>query len=186
MISFFKEPLSMCNVYFQKVLDTKRLTVAFCSLLMASSLSFADVVEIEPFSNETMRIRYLHLIEELRCPKCQNQNLADSNAPIAVDLRSEVRRLLEEGKSDMEINDYLATRYGDFVLYRPPLKATTWALWGAPGLLLLIVIGVLLRVRQQQRLPQSTEKVALSSQEQQQLEKLLQEPKADSEHSNNV
>ncbi len=73
-----------------------------------------------------------HLEEELRCLVCQNQTLADSNAPLAEDLRREVRELAQQGKNDAEIKQYLVARYGDFVLYKPPVKPTTWLLWFGP------------------------------------------------------
>src|ERR1700747_2502545 len=80
--------------------------------------------------------RLKHLETELRCLVCQNQTLADSNAPLAEDLRREVRELAKSGKSDTEIKQYLIARYGDFVLYRPPLQWNTWLLWLGPFLLL--------------------------------------------------
>jgi len=80
--------------------------------------------------------RLKKLDEELRCLVCQNQSLADSNAPLAQDLRREVRSLADAGKSDAEIKDFLVARYGDFVLYKPPVKSITWLLWFGPFLLL--------------------------------------------------
>jgi cytochrome c-type biogenesis protein CcmH len=80
--------------------------------------------------------RLKKLEEELRCLVCQNQSLADSNAPLAEDLRREVRQLAVAGKNDDEIKQYLVARYGDFVLYRPPVKSTTWLLWFGPFVLL--------------------------------------------------
>jgi cytochrome c-type biogenesis protein CcmH len=76
--------------------------------------------------------RLKNLEQELRCLVCQNQTLADSNAPLAEDLRREVRELAQQGKSDAEIKQYLVARYGDFVLYKPPVKPTTWLLWFGP------------------------------------------------------
>ena len=81
--------------------------------------------------------RYHQLINELRCLVCQNQTIAESNAPLAVDLREQVKKQLVEGRSDAEITRYLTDRYGDFVRYRPPFKATTALLWAGPFLLLL-------------------------------------------------
>jgi len=81
--------------------------------------------------------RLKKLEEELRCLVCQNQSLADSTAPLAEDLRREVRELAVAGKSDDEIKQYLVARYGDFVLYRPPVKSTTWLLWFGPFVLLV-------------------------------------------------
>jgi cytochrome c-type biogenesis protein CcmH len=88
--------------------------------------------------------RLVQLAEELRCLVCQNQTIADSNAPLAVDLRNEIREKIQSGMSDAEIKDFMVARYGDFVLYRPPVKATTLALWIGPFLLLAVGGGVLL------------------------------------------
>ena len=89
--------------------------------------------------------RVMALSEELRCLVCQNQTLADSNAPLAEDLRNQVREKMRAGKSDKEVVDFLVERYGDFVLYRPPFKATTVVLWFGPFLLLALGFAVLLR-----------------------------------------
>ena len=90
--------------------------------------------------------RMLAIAAELRCLVCQNQTLADSNADLAVDLREQVRTLLRQGQSEKQIIDYMTARYGDFVLYRPPLKATTWLLWFGPGVLLAGGFAVLVLV----------------------------------------
>jgi cytochrome c-type biogenesis protein CcmH len=89
--------------------------------------------------------RAVRLAEQLRCLVCQNQTIADSNAPLAVDLRTQIREQITEGRSDGEIVQYMVQRYGDFVLYRPPFKATTALLWLGPALLLLIGVAVLVR-----------------------------------------
>jgi cytochrome c-type biogenesis protein CcmH len=86
--------------------------------------------------------RYQALIDELRCLVCQNQTIAESNAPLAADLRQQVRRQMDEGRTDREIIDYVTARYGDFVLYRPPFKARTWLLWVGPFALLLTVVAL--------------------------------------------
>lgn len=104
------------------------LLVCLCSAPFAQA-----VVELERLSTDALQERYLGLIEELRCPKCQNQNLAGSDSMIAQDLRREVRIMLEEGKSDSEIKDFLVQRYGDFVLYRPPVSGTTLWVWLFPA-----------------------------------------------------
>tara|TARA_R110002074_G_scaffold361366_1_gene534352 strand:+ start:178 stop:699 length:522 start_codon:yes stop_codon:yes gene_type:complete len=119
-------------------------------LLVFVSSSALSVVEVREFSSDQLRDRYQVLANELRCPKCQNQNLADSNSPISVDLRTEIFRLLEEGKSDQEIIDFLVARYGEFVMYRPPVKKTTLMLWLAPGILFLFGIIIVLAIRQRQ------------------------------------
>jgi cytochrome c-type biogenesis protein CcmH len=95
--------------------------------------------------------RVMALAEELRCLVCQNQTLAESNAPLAEDLRNQLRQRMREGKSDREVVDFLVERYGDFVLYRPPLKATTVLLWFGPLLLLAAGFAVLLRRVQRRR-----------------------------------
>lgn len=82
-----------------------------------------------------LEARLMNLAKELRCLVCQNETLADSHADLAVDLRREIRELMRQGKSDAEITRYLTDRYGDFVLYRPPVKSTTWLLWFGPFLL---------------------------------------------------
>jgi len=93
------------------------------------------------------------LASELRCLQCQNQTLADSNAPLAVDLRQQIREMLARGESDQQVKEYLVARYGDFVLYRPPFKATTVALWVGPGLLLVLgVAAMLLAIRRRREL----------------------------------
>lgn len=108
------------------------------------------VIETYQFENDEQRERYKVFTDELRCPKCQNQNLSGSNSPISADLRRELHRMLLEGKSDEEIIDYMVTRYGDFVLYRPPMNKQTAVLWLFPvGLLGIgaVVVLVLLRRR---------------------------------------
>jgi cytochrome c-type biogenesis protein CcmH len=110
------------------------------------------------FQDEVTEKRYQSLIKELRCPKCQNQNLAGSNSPIANDLRREVYQLLSQGKADIEIVDFMVKRYGDFVLYRPKVSAITYVLWFGPILLILLgVVAVIVIVRKK-----STTKTKLS------------------------
>ena len=98
--------------------------------------------------------RVASLAHELRCLVCQNQTLADSNAPLAVDLRNQIREQLKAGKSEREITDFMVQRYGDFVLYRPPFKASTLALWAGPFLLLALGAWLFLRRVRQKRLPE--------------------------------
>lgn len=90
--------------------------------------------------------RLISIAEELRCLVCQNESLAGSRADLAMDLRREVRTLIKAGKSDAEIREFLVSRYGDFVLYRPPVKPTTWLLWFGPLLLLIGAIWLLVRI----------------------------------------
>jgi cytochrome c-type biogenesis protein CcmH len=107
---------------------------------------------------------------ELRCLVCQNQTLADSNAPLAVDLRNQIREQMKAGASERDVIDYLVARYGDFVLYRPPLKATTVALWSGPFLILLAGLWLLYR-RVARRRPPARE---LSDEERARAAKLLE------------
>ena len=97
-------------------------------------------------ADPALEARMVRITAELRCLVCQNQTIADSNAPLAVDLRRETRELLKQGKSDAEVVDYMTARYGDFVLYRPPLRATTALLWFGPALLLVVGATVLVLV----------------------------------------
>ena len=108
-------------------------------MLLAASNAFAIDVDLE-FASPQDEVRYHNLIDELRCLVCQNQNLADSNAGLARDLRARTYQMISSGKSDSEILDYMVERYGDFVLYRPPLKPLTLFLWLGPTLFLLIAV----------------------------------------------
>lgn len=114
------------------------------------------------------------LSEELRCLVCQNQTIADSNAELAQDLRREVRGMIKDGKSDKEIVDFMVTRYGDFVLYRPPVKGITLLLWGGPIALLLIGLFALQRYLRQ-RARQIADETPLSAAQASRAEALLKE-----------
>lgn len=117
-------------------------------LAMWSVLAMPGAFAIEAelgFDDPAMNARYRTLLKEVRCPKCLNTSIADSNAPIAEDLRREVHQKMSEGLSDDEIVAFLVSRYGDFVVYRPPLQPKTWVLWGGP--LVLLVIGAIVFVR---------------------------------------
>ena len=109
------------------------------SLLLACALNSAWAFDAEPaFDDPAQQERYEQLNRELRCLVCQNQTIADSTAPLAADLRREVREMMQAGRTDAEIRQFMIERYGDFVLYRPRLNATNFLLWAAPALLLLI------------------------------------------------
>lgn len=116
----------------------KRISAA---LLLLVSLNSLAVIDIHEFSSEEIRERYELLIEELRCPKCQNQNLAGSDSIVAQDLRREVLILLEDGYSDQEIRNYMRDRYGDFILYNPPVEGKTLLVWVIP--LVMFLLGLL-------------------------------------------
>ena len=121
-------------------------------LFLAFALSAALAVgkDAPPMSDDpVLEKRVMALAEELRCLVCQNQTLADSNADLALDLRRQIREQLKAGRSERQVIDYLVDRYGDFVLYRPPLKATTVLLWFGP--FLLLALGAFLLVRRVRR-----------------------------------
>ena len=105
-----------------------------------ASLSQDQASELVSFADPQQRQRYYQLIAQLRCPKCQNQNLADSDAPIASDLRKELYLLISEGYTDREILDFMVSRYGEFVLYAPPVNSATAVLWLLPAGLVLIAL----------------------------------------------
>jgi cytochrome c-type biogenesis protein CcmH len=145
-------------------------------LVAQLSLPVQAVVETYKFNSEELRGRYNDLLFELRCPKCQNQNLADSDAPIAADLRAQVYRLLNENKTDAEVKAYLVARYGDFVLYNPPVNKHTAMLWLLPAGGLLIGVIVIFMLVRRTSTPDQT--VALNQSQQQRLTDILndQEP----------
>ena len=157
----------------------KRLLLA--CMLGASLIGMANAaIDTYEFKDEGERARFRTLTEELRCPKCQNQNIADSNAPIATDLRREIFRMLEEGQSNAQIVDFLVLRYGDFVLYKPPVNARTYLLWYGPFVLLglgALGLGVLLRRRKGAN---NSVQAALSVNERERLSALLQQNSQDS------
>ncbi len=117
----------------------------FALLMIVAVLLAGQAVAIDggrAFDDPVQQERYESLIRDLRCLVCQNQSIADSNATLASDLRREVRDLMEAGQSDEQISSFMTERYGDFVLYRPPVRPRTWLLWSAPALLLLGGIGI--------------------------------------------
>lgn len=129
-----------------------RLFFLLCLTLLAP-LTWAG--EAAPAADDpVLEARMLRIASELRCLVCQNQTIADSHAGLAIDLRNQVREMLQNGQSEQQIIDYMTARYGDFVLYRPPLKATTVLLWVGPGVMLLGGLGALILVlRRRNRMP---------------------------------
>ncbi len=119
---------------------------ALVAVLLLSLASAALAIEPLPFRDRAEEQRFQALVEELRCLVCQNQNLADSDAFLASDLRREVFELMRAGRSDAEIRAFLVERYGDFVLYRPPIKRTTWMLWFGPAVVVLIAGFAIVRI----------------------------------------
>lgn len=147
------------------------LAVALLGLTLCGVARAA--IDTYEFPNEGERQRFRDLTTELRCPKCQNQDIADSNAPIAADLRKQIYEQLQQGKSDDQIVDYMVARYGDFVRYKPPVNERTWLLWFGPAALLgfgVLVIGAMVARR---RRTASGAAATLSAEEQARLNQLL-------------
>ena len=151
----------------------KRLLCGFLlSLLLVAGVHAA--IDTYNFKDEAERQQFRQLTTELRCPKCQNQDIADSNAPIAADLRREIFRMLGEGKDNQQIVDFMVARYGDFVRYKPALNSRTWLLWFGPGVLLLggaLILGLI--VLRKRRTSTGSAGNGLTAQEQARLDALL-------------
>ena len=128
------------------------LVLALCLLPVALPVQAGVTLEAFKFESKAEEQHFKELIEEIRCLVCQNQSLADSDAELAEDLRAEVYDMIQSGKSDDEIVDFLVARYGDFVLYNPPVKPANYLIWFGPFVLLLVAAFLLLRaVRRQKR-----------------------------------
>ena len=137
------------------------MVFCFVATLLLTGITAAENFDIYPFASADEEARFEQLTHELRCPKCQNQSLADSNAPIARDLRQRTYELVREGRSNDEVVAYLKERYGEFITYKPAFNAVTALLWAGPFLLLAVVLAVLLptlrrRAASQAALPAST------------------------------
>lgn len=126
------------------------MTRFLLALLLALAAGPTFAIEPLPYRDAAEEARFRALIAELRCVMCQGQSLADSNSMIAIDLRREVLDLMQKGKTDAEIKDFLVERYTDFVLYRPPMRPNTYLLWFGPGIVLLgglVAVVVIVRRR---------------------------------------
>ena len=123
---------------------------------MARSVALVWLLLALPFAalavDPARQAEVMHIARQLRCVVCQNQTVADSSAPLAVDFRERIAALLDQGRNEQQVLDHMVARYGEFVLYKPPLRPGTWALWLGPFVLLVAVAGVLVhQVRQRQR-----------------------------------
>lgn len=147
-----------------------RFALLFALFLACTSWARADTAT-DLAEDPAVEQRLVHISEELRCLVCQNESLAGSRADLAMDLRREIRGLIKAGKSDADILQFMVERYGDFVLYRPPVKPVTWALWFGPVALLLGALWILLRLIRRQR--STTASPELSAQEQARARALL-------------
>jgi cytochrome c-type biogenesis protein CcmH len=149
----------------------KLLSVLTIILILGSGpLQATATLESFKFADEAAEQHFKDLIAELRCLVCQNQSLADSDAELAHDLRAEVYEMVQDGKSDAEIVEFLVARYGDFVLYNPPIKPSTWLLWFGPFALMLLAGVLLLRAVRRQKRTATTE---MSSADRKRLDDLL-------------
>lgn len=160
----------------------------FCLLpVLLIGLYSQAAIDVHEFDNDQQRQRYQSFIEEMRCPKCQNQNLAGSDSPISADLRREIYDMIKAGKSDKEIVDFMVDRYGDFILYRPRVTAITYVLWGAPAVLLVTgIIVLILMLRRRRRLALEQKVQPLSADEQARLASLLNSAPDTSSSSKNA
>lgn len=150
----------------------KYITAILAMLLI--SWQACAAIETYTFESDVDRLRYHSFIEEMRCPKCQNQNLAGSDSPISTDLRRELYEMIKAGKSDMEIVSFMVERYGDFILYRPRITPATYVLWGGPVVLLIGgIIVLIMMLRQRRRLAVTSTKTALTADDQARLHALL-------------
>jgi cytochrome c-type biogenesis protein CcmH len=151
----------------------KRLLVLLLAVL-ACTLAFAK--EATPLAEDpVVEQRLIAISEEMRCLVCQNESLAGSRAELAQDLRRELRELIRAGKSDAEIKEFMVSRYGDFVLYRPPVKPITWLLWAGPFVLMIGgVIALLVYLRRRGQAVAGGD-AALSDDDRQRVQALLQE-----------
>ncbi len=158
----------------------RRVSKPWRAMLLALALAFSITTgvlakEAPPLADdEAIEKRLIVIAEELRCLVCQNESLAGSHADLAEDLRREVRHLLKQGKTDAEVKDFLVSRYGDFVLYRPPVKPTTWLLWAGPFVFLIAgVAGLVVFLR---RRNQQLARTELSAEDQKRAAELLKDP----------
>jgi formate-dependent nitrite reductase complex subunit NrfF len=129
----------------------RKLLLLTIVLFFITFATHAQVVDTWRFDNPQQQEKALSIASQLRCPQCQNQNLLESNAPVAVSMRHQVYSMVAEGKSEHEITTWMTDRYGDFVRYNPPLNEQTLLLWALPCLLLLLVGVIIWRVRTHQR-----------------------------------
>lgn len=150
-------------------------SLVFACFLGSTAAQADTATEAAIAADPVAEKRLLGLSEELRCLVCQNQNIADSNAELAQDLRREIRGMIKDGKSDKEIIDFMVVRYGDFVLYRPPVKGITLLLWGGPVLLLILGLIALIRYQRRRAERVAAEDKPLSADEARRAEALLKE-----------
>ena len=146
------------------------MTRPLLTLLLALALPLHAALNDAPdFDNPVDNTRYQHLIQNIRCPTCQNSNIAESNAPLARQLREQIAARIRDGASDAEINHWLQERYGDFIHYDPPLKSKTLIIWGGAPLAMLAALALWLGGRRRKTVARLTEE------EKQQLQQWIEE-----------
>ena len=151
----------------------KNIVIILLALISASAFS-TDTLK---FDTDAQRLQYQTLTEELRCPKCQNQNIADSNAPIAIDLRNEVHKMILEGRNEEQVVNFMVERYGNFVVYKPKFDISTYFLWLGPAFIALLgFIIVVMNTRKKRSSTSNTvNEIELSKEDKQQLNNILSE-----------
>jgi cytochrome c-type biogenesis protein CcmH len=152
----------------------KLLSLLLLGLLLGNTtLQATTTLESYKFSNQQDEQRFKSLIAQLRCLVCQNESLADSDAELAHDLRQEVYEMMLAGKTNQQVTDFLVQRYGDFVLYNPPVKPSTWLIWFGPFVVLLIAVLLLFRALRHQR---ALSRQSLTDEERKRLQQALHQP----------
>lgn len=152
------------------------LLLALAALLLPAAGSAREATPIA--ADPALEARVMEIAEELRCLVCQNETIAASHADLAVDLRAQIRERLSQGESAKQIRDFMVERYGNFVLYRPPVEPATWLLWGGPFLLLLLGFGIwalMLRSRRRDTAPDSAAVTTVDERRRRQLDHALRE-----------
>ncbi len=157
----------------------KFLPLILSAIVLACAANIASAKDAAPLADDPVtEQRLIAISEEMRCLVCQNESLAGSRSDLANDLRREIRVLIVEGKSDEQIRNFMVERYGDFVLYRPPVKPITWLLWIGPFVILLAgIIGLMIYLR---RRNQSVPSTTLSAEDNRRIDALLQDAKSSS------
>lgn len=153
----------------------KRLLVMITlvmGLLLQQGIASVNLYE---FSNTVDERRFQSLTRELRCPKCQNQNIADSDAPLAQDMRDLTYDMIIDGQADAQIINFMVDRYGDFVMYNPPVKPVTWLLWFSPFVLLMIILAIVFFAKSRNKTPRkAVVDAGLTEEDKARLQEILQ------------
>lgn len=123
-----------------------RYFIQFALLLLLFQGAFAESIEVKDFENSSQESRYLDLIDNIRCPVCQGQSIGGSNSGLAKDLREQVRKMILNDKSDNDIQLFMIERYGDFVIFKPPINLKTYLLWFMPLIFLVLCFIYLIRI----------------------------------------